>query len=388
MSIQSNNQLNSNNLVNVNSATQQNGAFFSERQKDQAYKTFWALKDRFWMQTIDGKYHEHGPMVFDKALHGRKAEPGFYLSLKRGCEFASAHLGERLTISFYKALHKELCAHFKGRQNNTEMAANETGIFRDASVECKMSIKNHTNEARNHYSIVELYNKYYSGIDYTDEEWKLFLDDYFKTCLRQDKSYLTEKWVKETQAYWKNQTDINEKIADAYLTSKKWVDQSEAKWDEKIAHINKFISQLLGILRVNRFVSISRQNQIIQVDYLCCNPKEHEKIVQALFDRYNSEIDQINKRLKNSSSNDDVQSLLNEKVDAVAHLYQMLEWLHPFIDGQGRTDLVLKDKLLCEEGLNPAILDEPYTSTYSTLSNWTSDLKIGMERWKKEANKS
>lgn len=66
----------------------------------------------------------------------------------------------------------------------------------------------------------------------------------------------------------------------------------------------------------------------------------------------------------------------------VAHLFQMLEWLHPAQDGQGRTELVVRARLLCEVGENPAILNEPYVSTYSQLSEWLENVLIGIEEWK------
>lgn len=98
--------------------------------KEAAEKIFWGLNDRFWMQMIDGKYHEYGPMVFDEGLHQGGKEAGFYQSLKAGCEFASAHLTERLTVDFYTGLHKQLCGHFKGKENNTGMTADSVGTLK------------------------------------------------------------------------------------------------------------------------------------------------------------------------------------------------------------------------------------------------------------------
>src|SRR5690349_8777594 len=95
---------------------------------DEAKATFWGLGDNYWMQMIDGKYHQFGPEVFDKALHGKVAEPGFLASLKAGFQYASDSIGEPLTTDFYKNLHKTLCAHFKGEETNTEMSSENTGV--------------------------------------------------------------------------------------------------------------------------------------------------------------------------------------------------------------------------------------------------------------------
>jgi hypothetical protein len=75
-----------------------------------------------------------------------------------------------------------------------------------------------------------------------------------------------------------------------------------------------------------------------------------------------------------------------EKVVCIAKLYQLLEWLHPFPDGQGRTDLIILAKMLCDFGLNPAILQEPYCSTYCLLQEWVACLKVGMDQWKEKAS--
>ena len=72
-------------------------------------------------------------------------------------------------------------------------------------------------------------------------------------------------------------------------------------------------------------------------------------------------------------------------MEAIADLFQLLEWLHPFDDGQGRTGLVLQAMLLSQEGSNPAILYDPYTSTWSLFPEWREDLAKGIELWK--ANK-
>ncbi|QLH37514.1 MAG: Fic family protein [Parachlamydiaceae bacterium] len=60
----------------------------------------------------------------------------------------------------------------------------------------------------------------------------------------------------------------------------------------------------------------------------------------------------------------------------MADFYQKLEWIHPFMDGQGRTDLVLLSKLLCDEGFNPPILMQPYISSWEPLETWKDYLKM------------
>lgn len=78
--------------------------------------------------------------------------------------------------------------------------------------------------------------------------------------------------------------------------------------------------------------------------------------------------------------------LPEKKIRCIADLFQTLEWLHPFRDGQTRTDLVLLSKLLCEQGFNPAFLEEPSASSFCFLDEWVSYLKNGMAQWREEFN--
>lgn len=71
----------------------------------------------------------------------------------------------------------------------------------------------------------------------------------------------------------------------------------------------------------------------------------------------------------------------------IASLFQKLEWLHPFKDGQGRTDLVFLNYLLVRYGFTPAILEETYLASIVTLDDWVQHLKEGMARWQEEKGK-
>ncbi len=98
--------------------------------KEQAKAQFWGLGQDYWKQIIDGKYHHLGKLVFDEALHQGPKEPGFLHSLSLGYKFASKSLTEEPNVEFYKNLHKKLCWHFKGNENNTLITADQCGQFR------------------------------------------------------------------------------------------------------------------------------------------------------------------------------------------------------------------------------------------------------------------
>src|ERR1700722_4170804 len=97
----------------------------------------------WWRQLYDGKYHHLGHKVFDEGLHdGHTTEPGYYDSAHRAFEFAKHHLNEKINVEFYRNLHKEACAHFKGEANNTSMNAHDAGRFRSkdsVGVRCKIA---------------------------------------------------------------------------------------------------------------------------------------------------------------------------------------------------------------------------------------------------------
>lgn len=97
----------------------------------EAAKVYWKLGDDFWRQIIDGTFQQYGPKVFDEGLHGSVKEPGFFSSLKAGCELVSRHLTEPPTPDLYKELHRTLCSHFSGEKTRTLIDASKIGIFRN-----------------------------------------------------------------------------------------------------------------------------------------------------------------------------------------------------------------------------------------------------------------
>lgn len=82
-----------------------------------------------------------------------------------------------------------------------------------------------------------------------------------------------------------------------------------------------------------------------------------------------------------------IEEYRKEALKNIATLFSELEWLHPWIDGQGRSDIVLCNFLLAQEGLNPAILDNPYYSSFNTIPDWATYLKQGIAQWKNEYQK-
>lgn len=357
--------------------------------KEQAQEKFWNLGDKFWMQIIDGKFHKHGPLVFDEALHMGDKEPGFFNSLKNGCEFASQHLNEKLSIHFYKELHKVLCAHFKGKENNTEMDASLAGNFRNTGTRARYDLQSHNEKARENYLILILHRMCFEENAPDESYYGTSHNTTFSLLECEIKKFgrhhgCPTEWVEKKIQYWKNQTGISEILQKEYEKSTKWVVGYKENWNLKIDELNNYLSETcknMGVKNIATFRIISDAlSNILHLDYAKLTPEEHQQIVQMLFDEYNNKIDEINSNSQKFHVTGNSQ--INAKIEAVAHLFQMLEWLHPFQDGQGRIDLVVQAKLLCEVGANPAILNEPYVSSLSLLSEWLESLLFGIEEWK------
>lgn len=317
--------------------------------KEDGQKVFWGLGEQFWKQIMDGKYHQYGPQVFDEGLHQGSVEPGYFASVKRGCEFASENLGQTLSISFYKDLHKTLCAHFKGKENETLIAATETGKF----------LKN----------TASIFHDFRKDSEVIDEKLALVHDVEFKLNTKLGQNIVKKGMDADEKVLW-------EKDLAAYPETKAWCDA----WKDNIVNHHKNLKEEmssrfeeLGIEPFAWIVLISRDHMneltAYKVIYDSLNEQQVEEIVILLFDRYNRAID--------ASKQGD-----GDVVTAIADLFQMLEWLHPFTDGQGRTDLVLLNKLLVDQGLNPVILKEPFVSSWSNLEEWKKALEEGMANWR------
>ncbi|MBS0649727.1 MAG: Fic family protein [Verrucomicrobia bacterium] len=357
-------------------SSQKGETFPAKPSKEEAHKIFWKLGDDFWKQIIDGKCHSFGHLVFDQGLHGSTKEPGFFDSLKIGCHFASEHLSEPLTISFYKDLHKKLCSHFKGRENGTEMHAEESGHFRTCGTYASFSIINDISDfAKERYQIVKTIEDYtnfrelaFSSLQAAKEASNTEDIEFWENCIKNTDAGI-ESWGKR----------------DEYPAAKEWVTHWERQWKQNGQKLVEYIEKRCQNSSIPQICSFSYEGiPTLKLDYKTFeNENEVEKIVEILFDYYNRSIEEINSRFKDCNSKPDSEMLLDEKLSVIADLYQMLEWLHPFPDGQGRTDLVLLCKLLCEQGLNPAILHQPYMSSYSTLQEWKEYLINGINLWKK-----
>jgi hypothetical protein len=360
-------------------------------------------------------------MVFDEALHNGPKEPGYYASLKKGCEFASKHLAEGSLIdpNFYMQLHHELCTHFKGAATETTIGADKIDCFRDTEEGCLLwnaDFFPDANKEQAHSRIKEMYeliktreslakegknNNPHSlsslkrNIEWEKRRQKDILEDY--------QSYFpTESWwesaLQAIQNYPKDlQTRYDEmcqKVTTQYeQKSKQWLENFYAEKPLRISSFNQKIEQAfhdfgldvppcaIGESEGKDFAWLySRELPQWQLTYHAQSAEEIKQSVITIFAKYNELMQEINAKMLGSDQKED---LMEQKLELIAKLFQMLEWLHPFFDGQGRADLVLLSTVLTKEGFNPPILEQPYMSSYSSLKDWINYLRNGTERWKK-----
>lgn len=292
-------------------------------------QVFQGLGKDWWMLFIDGYLHGHkyGKMVFDYERPDHPAEKGFsesiYYAYVLASDFLEKFPDQPLTVEFYKEIHKTACAHFDGK--STQMTSEHAGVFWRAS--------SSEGNLRHLFS------------NMSDSELKKIKDD----------AALVAAQIGET----------SEEVSAARAT----IDELSTQVKDKIKQLNNEIavrSAKLGIPPVAEFKleneSYPWTNRII---YRC---KDVKTVVKRLFEDFSKAIAQ-------AQSNDDID-------EAIANLFQMLEWVHPFRDGQGRTDLVLLATLLSKYGRNPPILYFPYYSTYHSFKEWVKYLQEGMEKWR------
>lgn len=191
-----------------------------------------------------------------------------------------------------------------------------------------------------------------------------------------------KNWLSTLRAKVEADTNINATIDQGYHQSLESIKQWETNWKNKCDALNQYTAGIADQLGVKPFVKFVLYPEIIRVYYLNNSPMEIENTINKLFELYQKKIDEINNQLAVSNNQEKNEELKEEKLKTIANLYQCLEWVHPFLDGQGRTDLVLLAMLLAKEGFNPAVLTKPYTSTTALLPEWKIYLNQGINLWK------
>jgi len=72
----------------------------------------------------------------------------------------------------------------------------------------------------------------------------------------------------------------------------------------------------------------------------------------------------------------------DDKITIVADAIQKMGRLHAFENGNTRTNMLILNKLLLENGLNQAIINDPKDYYLKSLDEWIEEVKIGMRKWR------
>ncbi len=379
-----------------------------------------ALKDKWWMQIIDGEYHSFGKYVFDEGLSGCHKEPGYLESCRKAFELIDETLNTPVTLDFYKRLNRTACSHFGlVEKSQIAMNANQAGLFRKdylvysgvlgKTVNTKIYSLKKVNQIKEiGISLFKLIaNQKQDIFSINDQEVELI--PYSKIITRFQNLSKDEIFIRFAQDLitylWRLvKWDAAKKINGKYIfegETSNLLDKNHSFYQPQLSHVfNKIFESKLnpiyrGLLKkidsinsnVTRYGSQSymiatRKNLGIQYNYQLSNtlPKNIfdifkktdsllEKIVIQLFNDYYESLEENNQE---------------NNLRCICCLFQKLEWLHPFYDGQGRTDLLLLSKLLLENNFTLCILEEPYYSSCNTLDSWVEYLKEGMEKWRLE----
>lgn len=401
-----------------------------------------ALKDNWWKQIIDGECHHFGQYVFDHGLGSHSPEPGYLESCRKASEMIEGSLNTRVTLDFYKKLQRITTSHFASVDRKVvAMDSCKSGLFRkDYLVYAGTGSKtaNVTTHFKDDISQLDrignsllilinnpdqnIFSKVYDGNGEIEVEIKNhdkiltnltnIPNSKIPTRIAQDLiSYLSIliKWkelkfidgkytinklnelnVIDEDDEFINLFDPNHSfyqqelslvlhdIFQSFNGSKLILDPMRKSFHNKIELINSCITKYNSIPFMKAIIDgksirfnyiISNQTTKTIFDIFRKTNQTLETIVMNLFDDYYSSL-----KIGNNEIN----------LRAVASLFQNLEWLHPFYDGQGRTDILLLNKLLLENNFTPVILEYPYYSSSNTLESWIEYLKEGMEKWQEE----
>jgi hypothetical protein len=351
---------------------------------NEAYRTYWALGDHCWKQQgIDGKDHRHGKWVYDQGLHApTKKEPGYWEMVSN-----PNVLTQDLKVDLYQGIQKIACRHFdiRSRDQAGKEAIGQFFADRDprsgggkAARAAKTDLFCHTPETNEKRTkLLRQYRPFDSVRPLTTT--RSFSKEEQESHFKQEFSRF-----KKAHPGWYEEDEPVEFFIEDYKIATEWLNECGTETNRKMDSLNAYVSKKSKDLGLShpvavfdhdpdpRFHSASMESYRVEIRYKCTQ-EELVPIVTRLFNEYN-------KKMSTATTRD-------EKLYHIADLFQMLEWIHAFADGQGRTDWLVLNKELCRHGFTPAIFENPYVSSWCSLEEWIYYLEDGMKRWQMEKEK-
>ncbi len=392
-----------------------------------AEEVYWSLGKDWWKQIIDGSRHELGAMVFDEGLHRGHKEPGYLKGIEDASRYFVSHLNEPFSLETYKEIHHKACAHFaqiEGSEDINGVLCNASNIdeFRSEKGRCsggpigKESFVTLSEQRKEIFSVGNALSRTKEAIDEHDNP-RSYPPEFLELFKKMNRSLTSEtleaKKQKFQRALLQAQKLFNDLFGahltppeDAQKLSKLLYDE-EVKTDKNLYETakihNKEVAQCIsdaskriGLEEPFAYTTIGGDNTIYISYERASNLFKFDEIAKKLIENFNQDLNDLQKKTANellkpvtAEEKEKIKSHYQENaLRLIAQLYAELEWAHPWIDGQGRTDLVMLNGLLCQQGLHPCILDQPYFSTSNTIDLWVEYLKKGLEEFEKEKERS
>lgn len=362
----------------------------------EAKATFWSLGTNWWKQIIDGRQHKHGSMVFDEGLHGGPVEPGYLKGVEAACHYFADNFDKPFSLEMYKEIHHRACAHFK----NFRRVNSNSGVCCDAYT------VDHFRSNGTNCSGYPMGAKGFVEVEKTrlvfQKACKIIKQSQPGGVRKGLEKMIKKQWALEVPPAF----DLLHKLTNSQYVDRKPEELNlilASKYEEltqsqkaiaarEIKSMNEMFEQIAKRLGLDEPFVDCWFNAAFDITfstfYLGANRSRcFETITQKLIEEFNRNLNEAQKgaylALSKGLGVETIKSDYQEVViRLVGQLYAELEWLHPWIDGQGRTDLIKLNGLLSREGLHPCILDFPYMSTSSSIERWIEYLKEGLAQFK------
>lgn len=363
---------------------------------EEAKNIFFSLGDDWWKQIIDYDCHHHGKWVFDKGLHGGTVEPGFFDGIEKASHLFCDNFNLKFDLELYHKIHHAACQHFNGKSNGTRCESHEIDKFRNVARMSYASIPIQKSYSSLFYQISQLQLLIKSNNDLLQEakeenpssceevleDNKLEQNSYLEEMLENYKSIMPKKFHEMTsdENLSKTLAELEAELK-AIAVCKDFAD----KMNREIAKVEKRLS-IRGA-----FVCYTETEKDARIDYMeQISSSFCENTAKKCFDLFNESLCELQRdifqRIPHTISKESLLTRIalkkeyqNRVVPLIGQLFQELDWLHPYFDGQGRTDLISLQGSLSKEGVHPALLQQPYFSSSSALDEWIDYLQSSLK---------
>ncbi len=164
---------------------------------------------------------------------------------------------------------------------------------------------------------------------------------------------------------------------------KKWhtlrdSEEIHMKWSEKEWATYRSSESLEEYKEANRLIDIDKELKVMFFSYETNNPSEILDKIKSVIDEFYASVNKLMPAHEGSKK-----ILL-----AVAKMHKHLEYLHPYRDGNTRTNLVVLNRVLSDHNLGPVMFVNPNVVYYRSIQDWSEIIVRGCRRAIRYARKS